>query len=71
MGYAFENTPWHEIPDSEKLAIWKMQAIIRDDQLNPSEAWMKQHTLREFEARNPDHCPTCLSWNRPKDENPI
>jgi hypothetical protein len=30
MGYAFENTPWHELPSSEQESILIMQAQIRD-----------------------------------------
>lgn len=47
MGYAFENTPWHLVPDSEKLAFAVMDAQIRDSSLNPQERWAKEQALKE------------------------
>jgi sulfur relay (sulfurtransferase) DsrC/TusE family protein len=46
MGYAFENTPYYLLPDSERLAIWIMQAAIRDNALTPEE-WMVCAWARE------------------------
>lgn len=47
MGYAFENTPWHLVPDSEKLSIWIMQAAIRDGQPTIQERYAAEFAKAE------------------------
>lgn len=48
MGYAFDGVPWHELPDSERLSICVMNAIIRDHSLNHDEQWAKHLALSEM-----------------------
>lgn len=48
MGYAFDGVPEHELPDSERLAIWNMNARIRDQSLTSDEWWAKHLALSEM-----------------------
>ena len=52
MGYAFEGVPWHEVPDAERLALWRMDAEIRDGMLNPAEFRERHTTLWTLGVRN-------------------
>lgn len=52
MGYAFEGVPWHELPDSERLGIWNMNARIRDNGLTDAEWWAKYNATQEIEKEN-------------------
>ena len=49
MGYAFENIPWHEVPDEERFAIWVMQAKVRDSFLTFDEIIAKHNAITEME----------------------
>lgn len=48
MAYAFENTPWHELPLSEQIAIATMQAQIRDNQLTPAELYVIEYERIQY-----------------------
>lgn len=47
MGYAFENTPWDLVPDSEKLGFAIMDAQIRDGSLTLAERLVAERAKRE------------------------
>jgi hypothetical protein len=48
MGYAFEGVPYYELPDSEQLSIWQMNARIRDHSLTDAEWWAKHIATQEM-----------------------
>lgn len=52
MGYAFEGVPYYELPDSERLAIWNMNARIRDNSLTDAEWWARQYAIWDMEKEN-------------------
>lgn len=51
MGYALEGVPWYELPDSERLAIWEMNARIRDNSLTNAEWWARWHAIQDMEKQ--------------------
>lgn len=51
MGYAFEGVPYYELPDSEQLAIWNMNARIRDNGLTDAEWWAKYSATQEMQDK--------------------
>jgi hypothetical protein len=51
MGYAFEGVPWHELPDSEKLGLWRQEALVRDSFLNREEFFVRHQVLWDLGMR--------------------
>jgi hypothetical protein len=66
MGYAFENTPWHELLPEEQLSIWIMKAAIADSFLTYNERavclWAIDDMKKKKRVVAPVNCWNCGAY---------